>query len=68
MKHNMPTIEELLAHYTRLAGTPGWKQYCWHRVNELAAQNKEYAELPALLTQAMASVAAVRPHALGAKG
>ena len=48
----------LLAHYIRLASIPGWKEYVWHRVNELAKQHpSQYADLPPRLVEAMRNLA-----------
>ena len=52
-----------LAHYVTLAQAPGWRQYVWHQVTELA-KIREYAALPAQVTQAVKSLAA-RRHAPG---
>lgn len=44
----------ILAHYTRLAAHPSWKQYAWNRVQQLARDCPElYSALPADLTKAM---------------
>ena len=52
---------ETLAHYVTLAQAPGWRQYVWHQVNELAKM-PVYAALPAQVTQAVKSLDA-RRHA-----
>lgn len=54
----MPTPEAhqacVLAHYLRLAANPGWRQYVWRRVQEMARECPDlYAALPTDLTQAM---------------
>ena len=46
--------DTLLAHYVTLAKIPAWRQYVWHRVNQLASDSPElYGTLPDKLTQAM---------------
>lgn len=50
---------QTLAHYVTLAQAPGWRQYVWHQVNELA-KIREYASLPAQVTQAVKSLDARR--------
>ena len=50
---------ETLAHYVTLAQAPGWRQYVWHQVTELA-EIREYASLPAQVTQAVKSLDARR--------
>jgi hypothetical protein len=43
-----------LAWYSDLASTQGWKEYVWHRVNQMAKESpRVYGELPRLLTEAM---------------
>lgn len=38
----------MLAHYLRLVQVPGWRDYVWHRVNELAkADQRFYGDFPA---------------------
>jgi hypothetical protein len=53
----MTNSEKVLAHYVGLAKEPGWKQYVWGRINDLATEHPEtYGELPKLLTEAMREV------------
>ena len=54
-----------VAHYTQLARTPGWKEYCWSQVQQMAADDPTYATLPALLTEAMRGKAVARPLVRG---
>lgn len=54
---------ETLAHYVMLAQAPGWRQYVWHQVTELA-KSREYAAMPAQVTQAVKSLDA-RQHVPG---
>jgi hypothetical protein len=54
----MPTPQAhyacILAHYVTLAAHPAWRQYVWHRVQQMARECPElYATLPADLTAAM---------------
>lgn len=56
---------ETLAHYTRLAQVPGWRQFVWHEVTELA-KSRDYRDLPAELTQAVKSAALARRPASAA--
>ena len=35
----MTAYETQLAHLTKLAKTPGWKQYAWHRALQLEADD-----------------------------
>ena len=40
--------------YAQLAGTPGWREYVWHRVNEMARDFPlVFGQLPELLTAEM---------------
>lgn len=40
--------------YTHLARQPGFKEYVWHRVQEMAREHPSvFQDLPALLTEAM---------------
>ena len=44
----------VLAHYVALAAHPGWRQYTWARVQQMASECPElYSALPADLTKAM---------------
>lgn len=44
----------ILYHYSWLAAHPSWKQYAWHRVQQMARECPElYSALPADLTKAM---------------
>jgi hypothetical protein len=45
------TLEEHLAWllYLMSEHPEGWKQHCWHRAKELAAERPELADLPAML-------------------
>lgn len=46
--------ESLLAHYVALAQEPGWKNYAWVRVKELARDPTGlYADFEQRLTEAM---------------
>lgn len=46
--------EQTLAHYIRLGASPGWKEYVWKRVNDLARMDPTlYGELPAKVTLAL---------------
>lgn len=46
---------EMLAHYTKLAKTPGWKQYVSHRLKEMAKECPGlYADLHELVAKALA--------------
>lgn len=50
--------QQLLDHYTRLAALPGWREYVWARVKELARDCPElYGSFPALVTPALKSSA-----------
>ena len=54
----MPTPQahyaQILAHYARLAAHPGWKQYAWQRVQQMARECPElYGTLPQELTLAV---------------
>lgn len=54
----MPTPQahqtRILAHYAALAAHQGWRQYTWHRVQQMARDCPDlYAALPTDLTQAM---------------
>lgn len=43
-----------LQHYINLASSPGWKDYAWQAVKQLASQQPSlYKDLPAQLTAAM---------------
>lgn len=52
------TIEQHLAWllYLMEEHPEGWKQHCWHRAKELAAERPELADLPRLLAEAVASL------------
>ena len=45
-------LKEATDHYTYLAKLPGWKQYVWQQINDMATENPDlYAELPNLVTE-----------------
>jgi hypothetical protein len=47
-------LASALAWYTQLAGTPGWREYAWRRVNDMARDYPAvFGDLPRLLTEAM---------------
>jgi hypothetical protein len=48
-------VEGLLSWYCSLARSPNWKEYVWHRVNELAKTHPMYEELPDRLVEQMKS-------------
>jgi hypothetical protein len=49
-------LNEVLEWYVHLASQPGWKEYVWHQVNELAKEHPSaFRDLPAELTQEMRS-------------
>ena len=39
-------VDETLAHYLMLFRRPGWREYTWARVKELARDNPLYRDLP----------------------
>lgn len=52
-------LQQALEWYAELARTPGWKEYTWHRVKELARDHPSvFWRLPELLVQEMQRSAA----------
>ena len=51
------TLEEHLAWLLHLMSEhpEGWKQHCWRRAKDLAAERPELADLPRLLEERMSS-------------
>ena len=51
------TLEQHLAWllYLMEEHPEGWKQHCWHRAKELAAERPELADLPRMLTERMSA-------------
>lgn len=50
----MTPLTDLLAHYAALAKTPGWREYTWDRVKEIARDCPElYRDLPQQLAEKM---------------
>lgn len=48
-------IETVFAWYCSLARIPGWKDYTWHRIKELAKTDPMYESLPQRLVERMKS-------------
>ena len=45
-------LKEATDHYTYLAKLPGWKQYVWQQINDMATETPDlYAELPNMVTE-----------------
>ena len=57
----MTAYEISLAHLIKLAKTPGWKEYAWHRAKELeSCRTGMWQGIASDLKQAMLSSAAPR--------
>lgn len=53
------TLQKMLEWYVHLAQAPGWKDYVWRRVKEMAQDYPDlYSELPALLVARMKTITA----------
>lgn len=51
---NETTLQKMLDWYVHLAQAPGWKDYVWQRVKEMARDHPDlYRDLPALLVAKM---------------
>lgn len=47
-------LAQALEWYTHLARQPGFREYVWHRVQEMAREHPSvFGDLPAMLTEAM---------------
>ena len=56
------TVNQLLAHYVKLAKQTAWKAYAWNRVQEMAKDCPAlYGELPQRLTAEMRTPSVVQP-------
>lgn len=57
----MTAYDKALAHLIKLAKTPGWKEYAWHRAKEMErCETGMWAGIAADLKQAMLSSPAPR--------
>lgn len=46
----------LLQHYITMAQQPGWREYTWHRIKQMARDNPElYADFPTRITDALST-------------